>query len=497
MFNFIKTHKILMALIVAGAIIGGYFLVVALTSNSSNGTQYQTTRVKEGTITKTVSGSGQIEDVNQVTIAAGTSGEVSKIYVAENEAVTANELLFQLDTADYNRTVQSAQIDLEKAQLALDTLRAAPDTSKILAAQDAVTKAQDDLIALQLKQKQDRAKADADKESAQDHLDDLSESDPNYDTLYEKYSAQLTTANQTLEDLDKTGPADISQANATIKEKQAALTELKEGATPEEIRTQELAVAKAQNELSTVQAKGKDYQVRAPFSGVITAINVEVGDTVSGGSSSTSSTASSLASSTAASSTSATTSSSSQGMATLVTGQKQAAITVNEVDRPGLQVGQKAKIAFDAITDLTIDGTVAKIDADGATSSGVVSYGVTISLDSQDDRVANGMTASADIIVSEADKVLVIASTAINTRESGQSYVEVLSGGVPRQVTVEIGLTNDTESEVVSGLKAGDEVVTGEISTNSSKSSSDNTANSASRGQNGFMPMGGTGGPPQ
>lgn len=503
--DFIKTHKILMALIAAGAIIGGYFLVVALTAAPSSNTQYQTARAKEGTITKTVSGSGQIEDVNQVTITAGTSGEVSKIYVGENEAVTENELLFQLDTADYNRTIQSAQIDLEKAQLQLETLQNAPDASKILAAQDAVTKAQNDLAALKLKQKQDRAAADDSKESAQDHLDALSKSDPNYDTLYDKYTTQLTTANQTLEDLDKTGPADISQANATIKEKQAVLDELKAGATDEEIRSQQLAVEKAQNDLSTVQAKAKDYQVRAPFSGVITAVNVKVGDSVSGGGSSSASTTTgtstgSSSSSTTSSTTSSASSSSSQGMATLVTGHKQAAITINEVDRPSLKIGQKAKLTFDAITDLTLDGTVTQIDADGAASSGVVSYGVTVALDDQNNQIQNGMSVSAEITVGESDKTIVISSAAIKSRDSGQKYVEVMdsqASTTPRQVTVEVGLTNDTESEITSGLKAGDLVVTSETSaatSTSGSSTTNSTTNSTSRNRNSLTPFGGGGG---
>ncbi len=495
-----------MALIAAGAIIGGYFLVVALTAAPSSGTQYQTARAKEGTITKTVSGSGQTEDVNQVTIKADTSGEVSKIYVGENEAVTENELLFQLDTADYNRTVQSAQIDLEKAQLQLETLQNAPDASKILAAQDAVTKAQNDLTALKLKQKQDRQSADDSKESAEDHLADLSESDPNYDTLYEKYTTQLTTANQTLEDLDKTGPADINQANATIKEKQAALDELKAGATDEEIRSQQLAVEKAQNDLSKIQAQAKDYQVRAPFSGVITAVNVAVGDSVSGGgtSSSSSTTTSSASAAQSASSTDSTTSStsssSSGGLATLVTGHKQAAITVNEVDRPSLKLGQKAKLTFDAITDLTLDGTVTQIDADGAASSGVVSYGVTVALDDQNNQIQNGMSVSAEITVGESDKVIVISSAAIKSRDNGQKYVEVMDSqagaATPRQVTVEVGLTNDTESEITSGLKAGDLVVTSETSASTATSNSpttNSTTNSTSRNRDNLGPLGGGG----
>ena len=75
----------------------------------------------------------------------------------------------------------------------------------------------------------------------------------------------------------------------------------------------------------------------------------------------------------------------------------------------------------------------------------------------------------------------------------------ISSGGVARQVTVQTGLTNDTETEITSGLKAGEEVVISETSNSSTKTSTNNSVNnSASREREGFMPMsGGMGGPPQ
>lgn len=503
-FDFIKAHKILMALVAAGIIIGGYFLITSLMSRPADDTRYQTARVASGTITQTISGSGQVADANEVSLAAAVSGEVTKIYVGENESVAAGDLLFQLDVEDYNRTVAGAKIDLEKAELQLETLRQGPDTSKILAAQGAIEKARADLSALKLKQKQERAAADANEESATAHLADLNASDPNYDTLREKYTTQLTTAQQTLESLDKTGPADLRLAEAAVREKEAALDELQSGATEAEIRSQELLVEKARNDLSEVQDKAEDYQVRAPFDGVVTTIKVAVGDSVSGGGSGTSSAVSSLtgsaASTGAGTSSSSVSSSGSQGLATLVTGKKQAAITVNEVDRPSLKTGQSAAVTFDAIADLTLPGTVTKIDAEGTASSGVVTYGVIISLNEADERVADGMTASAEITVAEAENVLVVSSAAVSTRDSGASYVKVISpGGAARQVTVQTGLTNDTETEIISGLKAGEEVVISETSNSSTKTSTNNSANnSASREREGFMPMsGGMGGPPQ
>jgi HlyD family secretion protein len=84
--------------------------------------------------------------------------------------------------------------------------------------------------------------------------------------------------------------------------------------------------------------------------------------------------------------------SSGSSVGTLITEQKVAVISFNEVDAASIKIGQKAKLTLMAITGLTIPGTVVEIDSVGTVSSGVVTYDVKIAFDKDDERVKAGMS---------------------------------------------------------------------------------------------------------
>ena len=154
-------------------------------------------------------------------------------------------------------------------------------------------------------------------------------------------------------------------------------------------------------------------------------------------------------------------------MATLVTKQKIAEISLNEVDVVKVLAGQKAVLTFDAIPNLTITGEVAEIDGIGAASQGVVTYTAKISFISDTLGIKPGMSVSVEIVTLEKLSVLLLPSSAV--KERGLiSYVEVVDekiagqissaniGAVllknpPRQQTVEMGDSNDEFIELLSG----------------------------------------------
>jgi len=177
-----------------------------------------------------------------------------------------------------------------------------------------------------------------------------------------------------------------------------------------------------------------------------------------------------------------------------------AEVRVNEVDIPNVQIGQKATMTFDAIGDFTASGKVEKIDALGAVSSGVVTYSVTLSFDSLDSRIKPNMSVTASIIVDSKSDVLSISTSAIKTA-GDKNYVEVLSdNGEPKRKIVEIGISNDTKTEINNGLSVGDEIITQsvDVSNSASLTASKSSSSSSSTRRNTGM-MGGMmgGGPPQ
>ncbi len=240
----------------------------------------------------------------------------------------------------------------------------------------------------------------------------------------------------------------IVNADRTIAENTGSLAKLKNGPDPLDIESSKLSVKQRENALLDAKEKLADYFIRAPFGGVVAKINVKKGDPVSG----------------------------STVAAILITKQKIAEISLNEIDVAKVKAGQKATLTFDAIPDLTITGQVAEVDAVGTVSQGVVTYTIKIGFDTQDDRVKTAMSVSAAIITEAKPNVLLVPNSAVKS-QGGMSYVEIVEGedkntalsanssGVilknpTRRQSVEIGASSDEFTEIAGGPKEGDLVVT-------------------------------------
>lgn len=266
-----------------------------------------------------------------------------------------------------------------------------------------------------------------------------------HQALLNTYINQTNTAIVDLLGIQST----ISNSKYTIAEKTQSLADLKAGATPIDIQSARLSVKQRENALLDAQENLANYYVRAPFSGTIAKVNVKKGDSTSSGT----------------------------AVATLITTKKIAQVALNEVDVSKVKVDQKATLTFDAIDGLTIAGKVSDIDTVGTVSQGVVTYTVTITFDTQDDRVKSGMSVSSAIITNMKQDVLMVPNSAVKVQGNAH-YVELFdtplfstatstsgtNAGVPsaippRQQLVEVGLSNDTMTEVASGLKEGEQVV--------------------------------------
>jgi macrolide-specific efflux system membrane fusion protein len=146
-------------------------------------------------------------------------------------------------------------------------------------------------------------------------------------------------------------------------------------------------------------------------------------------------------------------------------------VNLSEIDVPNVKVGQKATITFDSIADKTFTGVVSAIDRTGSTTSNVTSYPAIITLDSGSDQILPNMATTANIITEVKNDVLLVPIAAVKS-VNGQSTVTILTNGQQQTVNVETGISSDTQTEIVSGLTEGEEVVTGTISTSSSSSQS-------------------------
>jgi macrolide-specific efflux system membrane fusion protein len=132
-------------------------------------------------------------------------------------------------------------------------------------------------------------------------------------------------------------------------------------------------------------------------------------------------------------------------------------VAFSESDISKVKVGQAATVTLDALTGVELGAHVSAISTVGTTSSSVVSYNATLTLDQSDSKVKPGMSASASVIVGQAQGVTLPNSAVTGT--GSVSTVNLLQNGTTVQRQVIVGVRGDTRTQIVSGLRAGDQVV--------------------------------------
>jgi macrolide-specific efflux system membrane fusion protein len=136
--------------------------------------------------------------------------------------------------------------------------------------------------------------------------------------------------------------------------------------------------------------------------------------------------------------------------------------SVVESDVASLKIGQPATVTVSAITaDLT--GTVTAIApvAETSTTGGVVSYAVTVALNSPPATLRPGMTADVTVTTASASGVLAVPAAAIRGTSGAYTVLVLTAAGTPESRPVTVGLMTSSLVEIKSGLNAGEVVITG------------------------------------
>lgn len=133
---------------------------------------------------------------------------------------------------------------------------------------------------------------------------------------------------------------------------------------------------------------------------------------------------------------------------------------IDEADIAGIKTGLKVKITLDAYSDEVFEGLVTKVGfASVSTSGGGTAFPVEISLPQNDNlKFKVGLSGDAEIIIESKKNILTIPQSSIS-ENNGKSTVSVLNAGKIEKVAIKTGLTNDVDTEVTSGLQAGQKVV--------------------------------------
>ena len=378
-----------------GLVAGGIALARLVKGSSIDANRLA--KVTRGDVTRSVVATGQIQPITKVEVKSKASGIVEKLYVDINNQVKKGQQLAQLDQQEI-----LAEVDAQRAQLASAEANVSAYDANI--EQDKVNAAAPDLPMY-------KATLDRNLEMKKSGI----VSQQALDDTNKDYLAALTRRDSAKAQIG-VDTAKLKQARAQVLQSQASLKQLEE-----------------QLSYTTIVA---------PMDGVILSRDVEIGDAVSSilvlGST-----------------------------ATLVMtegdiNQVYVQGKVDEADIAHVYMDQPARIKVESFRDRTFNGKVTKIAPLGVQKDNVTTFEVRVSIDNPGGELKANMTANAEILLDEHKGVLTVPENAVMYDNQKNASVQVPDSkqkdGV-RKVPVKVGLSNGSVTEIVSGLKEGEQVV--------------------------------------
>jgi macrolide-specific efflux system membrane fusion protein len=246
--------------------------------------------------------------------------------------------------------------------------------------------------------------------------------------------------------------ADLLEAQATLATAQATLAAAEADddgtdASAATIAADEAAVAVAQAAADKAAAAVTGATLTAPVSGLVTAVNLEVGDTVSGSSSGSGSGSGAGDGSGDGTST---------AQFTIVgTDAWQVTLSVGETDVPNVASGDQVELSTD--DGASFFGTVSSVGLLPSTTSGAAAYPVTVTVTGSPEGLHDGVSVTAKIVYERRTDVLTVPSAAVTTDADGATTVTVVdSAGAETTKAVTVGETVGTLTEITDGLAEGD-----------------------------------------
>jgi macrolide-specific efflux system membrane fusion protein len=310
------------------------------------------------------------------------------------------------------------------------------------------------------------------------------------------------TVGQTLATIDPTNlQAAVTLAQQQLTAAQAQLTAATAAANSGQMASANAQVTAAQSRLTAAQEALGQAALTSSIAGTVAAVNVSVGDSVTGGSTTSGSTGSGGGGAAGGGSTGSTGSTGSSGTAAASASAAQVVViatnawvvnaTVGASDLAKLKNGMQAAITPTGGTQ-PIFGTVSTIGVIGTTSGSTSTFPVTIAVTGSPAGVYAGTTGAVVITVKQVPDVLTVPTSAIH-EENGQTVVYQMKDGAQVSTPVTVGTVYGVTTQITTGLNAGDQVVvtsrTGRTSTGNATGGTGTTRS----GTGGFGGFGGVG----
>ncbi len=364
--------------------------------------------VAYGDLMISVNGSGSVEVANEADVFFDNGGEVDQVYVEEGDEVSRGQalaLLMPTDKEALELAVTRAEVALMQAEYNLDKAENPYTDDEIEDAEQAVEDAEDWL----------------------DLADDMLRYALQHGSEQEVLQWQMEVLNAEIQ---------LEMAEDTLDTMLNERDEDQIDILKKEVMAAEQALAEARHALET-------ETIVAPFAGVVTRVNVEDGDIIPA-----------------------------PGMSQVAVmhlidiGVMDLVVDLDEIDIPGVTIGQRSVIQVDALPELELEGRVSSISPMPREEAGVVFYSVKIGFDVPPaSGLRVGMSATADIVLSDRTNVLLVPDRAIKYDVQGNPVVQVMVTSEPEGIReieerpVVIGISDGFQTEIISGLREGEMVI--------------------------------------
>jgi HlyD family secretion protein len=422
----------------------------------------QSVTVERTTLPITITANGTVQPEQSVNVSPKAAGILKRLLVKEGDRVEAGQILAEMDDANLQGQLISAQGQLASAQANLDKLVAGSRPQEIAQAEARLAAAQANLDkVLAGNRSQDIAQAQAQLISAQV---DLQQAELTFNrnqqltsagaisqqqldtsrTAYNTAKARVDQLTQAL-NLQQTGtrPEEITAARAQVEELKQVVSLQKTGTRSEEIDAARAQVMAAQGQLTTVQTLINDTVIRAPFTGVITRKFADPGAFV------TPTTSSSAVSSATSSSILA------------IAAKNQIVAKVAETSIPQIKVGLQVTIEADAYPGKSFAGQVTQVATQSTVEQNVTNFEVKSNVVDPQRELQAGMNVTVKFIAGTLDNALVIPTVAIVRQEQGTGVYVAGKGESekPKFQPIATGISVEDKTVVSSGLEVGDRVL--------------------------------------
>jgi multidrug efflux pump subunit AcrA (membrane-fusion protein) len=231
----------------------------------------------------------------------------------------------------------------------------------------------------------------------------------------------------------------------------ASLTSLEDSSTTsQQIEMDESQVSIDEVNVTTAQDAVDATTLKAPSAGIVEEVNVTNGEQISSGGTG------------GASASSSASGNSTHAVVVITPGAFEVTGSVSDALVNEIAVGQTAEVVAAGSSD-AVAGKVTEVAEQATVTSGVATFPVTVVLSGASPSLRPGMSASVSVVINQVVGVITVPTSAVHTTAAG-STVSLFVNGKPVTTAVTAGAADATRTQILSGVKVGDQVVIATIS---------------------------------